>query len=42
LRVERNVLASNLLIFLAAAIGVTMAPFSRVPKAQQATSYDLR
>jgi hypothetical protein len=38
LRVERNVLGSNLLIFLAGAMGVMMAPFSRVPNAQEATS----
>src|ERR1035438_9185659 len=38
--VERNVLVSNLLSFLAATLGVMIGLLSRIPNAQKATSYD--
>src|SRR5439155_24493965 len=38
--VERNVLGSNWLRFLAATTGVMIGPLSRIPNAQEATAYD--
>ena len=38
--VERNILVSNLLIFLAATTGVIIGPLSRVQNAAEGDSYD--